>query len=561
MTMTDAPKARTLRDYAHFLKRNLWVIGGTVVIVVGVGVALGLSQPKRYSASATLYFPDPLAQAGIVGEQASNTPQAQLSAQGVARLTSASTLTAVKSSLATRLSTSQIKSDISAVTDPNTFVVTVTATAPSAALAANLANTVVHQAKAEADAASAQQFGAVAKRFLGQVKALTAAQRSNPAIVSGLYDNYSRADALSHGGAVAAQIQSNASVPTAPSSPKPVADGVVGGVLGLALGLLIAGVREAFDRRLRGPRAIESDLNLPIVGQLREEALGRSPSPSNGKPRIDELDLEAFRILRTNIELLTSDKPMRIVAVTSALPEEGKTTVASSLAFTFALAGRRTLLVECDLRRPTLSKRLGIARSPGLTDFLEGAAKPQDVVQAVGITLGRNGASSETMASPNGSREGSGVQRSAGNLACIAAGARTERATEMLASAQFRQFLDEVTEVYDAVVLDTAPLLPVADTLQVLPNVDAVIMCLRASRTTRDQAIAARTALSRLPERPTGVVLTGARDPHDYSGYYSYAYHAYGDQGPEAPTPPEDPPAAQVTHNSRMASSSPPSAK
>lgn len=521
--MTEAPKPRTLRDYARFLRRNWWVVAATVVVAVGVAVALTVTQPKKYSASTQVYFPDPLSNAGIVGEQASGTAPATLAADGVARLTSTSTLAKVKKALKTPLSISQLKSDLSSTTDPNSFVVTVTATASTPSLAADLANTATSETKAQANAAASRQFAQMARTFKTQINGLSSSQRKDQAIVSALYDNYSRAASLARGGTVAAQIQSGASVPSSPSSPKPVTDAFVAAIAGLVLGLIIAGMREAFDRRLRGPKEIEADLRLPILGQIREEALGRSPGFANDKPRVNEFDLEAFRILRTNLEFLAGDKPITTIAVTSALPEEGKTTVASSLAFTLAVAGRRTLLVECDLRRPTLAKRLGIAPAPGLTDFLVGSSQPQDVVRPFRVgfrgDLGNGNSASGGMGPPGG-------------LACITAGSRTERPTELFASDAFNQFLAEVAEAYDTVILDTAPMLPVADTLQILPDVDAVLVCLRASRTTREQAIAARTALSRLPERPGGVVLTGARDRHDYSSYYPYAYsYGYSDDG------------------------------
>lgn len=527
--MTDPSKPRTLRDYVHFLRRNVWVILACMIVASAAAVAVSLSQPKRYTTTAHMFFPDPLARAGIVGEQASNAPPAQLAAQGVSRLTSDATLQRVKRSINSSLPTSQLKSDISTVTDPNTFGVTVTATASRASTAAKLANAVVDQAKADADAATSRQFGQVAKSFSAQIKGLTPAQRGNQAIVSALYDNYSRARALSNGGAVAAEIQSHAGVPSSPSSPKPVSSGVVGLFLGFILGLIAAGVREAFDTRLRGTRAVEADLRLPILGQVREEALGRSPGSAAGGRRLDDRDLEAFRILRTNVELFAGDKPLRTIAVTSALAEEGKTTVASSLAFTLALAGRRTLLVECDLRRPTLSDRLALPRTPGLTDFLSGEAEPREVVRVVAPTVGQshNGNGNGNGEAVNGNGASHGPSISTGLLACIPAGRPTERAAELLASPAFHQFLAEVAGAYDIVVIDTPPLLPVADTLQVLPRVDAVLVCLRGSRTTRDQAIAARTAISRVPERPAGVVLTGARDRHDYGSYYGYG-HAYG---------------------------------
>jgi Mrp family chromosome partitioning ATPase len=104
------------------------------------------------------------------------------------------------------------------------------------------------------------------------------------------------------------------------------------------------------------------------------------------------------------------------------------------------------------------------------------------------------------------------------------AGPNYGRAAELLATSRFRDFLREVSEVYDAVIVDSPPLLSVADTLEMLPYVDGVLMCVRVNQTTRDQAMAAKAALGHLPDRPTALVVTGVRPDGDTYGYYSNTY-------------------------------------
>jgi Mrp family chromosome partitioning ATPase len=208
------------------------------------------------------------------------------------------------------------------------------------------------------------------------------------------------------------------------------------------------------------------------------------------------------------------DRPIKKIAITSALPDEGKSTVASALAAASALAGSRVLLVECDLRRPTLAKRLGLEPGPGLSDYLVGKAEPQDVLQPVELT-----AAGPAAAEPDGEAPAHG------SLVVIVAGSPTPQPAELLGSRRFHSFLEQVDDVYDIVVLDTCPLLSVVDTLGLIPSVDAIVVCVRASRTTRDQARAARAAIEHLPSRPAAVVITGVRPgaEADY-GYYTYAY-------------------------------------
>src|SRR3954452_23865844 len=173
---------------------------------------------------------------------------------------------------------------------------------------------------------------------------------------------------------------------------------------------------------------------MPVVGKVSENALGRVGFGVNGSAPVMDPDLESFRIIRTNLEYLRQDRPLKSLLVTSGLPEEGKSTVAASLACTAALAGRRTLLVECDVRRPSLADRLGINQTPGLTDYLMGAAEPREVLQTVDLEEPRNlsngspkvaGSESEMPAKPKLGSAGPSVGtlrtlgQSVGTLVCV----------------------------------------------------------------------------------------------------------------------------------------------
>jgi capsular exopolysaccharide synthesis family protein len=169
-----------------------------------------------------------------------------------------------------------------------------------------------------------------------------------------------------------------------------------------------------------------------------------------------------------------------------------------------AEAGKRTLLVECDLRRPVLAGRFGLNEGPGLSDYLTGNAEPHEIIQVVTSDAGDD-ALREPPSEP---------------LVCITAGSPPPRPADLLGSERFRAFLDEVSSVYDTVIVDTAPLLTVADTLEIVPHVSCVLLCVRLQQSTRDQANAAGEALARLPKRPTGLVLTDVQDTGE--GYYGY---------------------------------------
>jgi receptor protein-tyrosine kinase len=307
------------------------------------------------------------------------------------------------------------------------------------------------------------------------------------------------------------EVVTSATVPHTPASPKPVRNTLLGLIAGLFLGVVAAFVRDSLDSRLKTPAEVEEHLGLARVGQLTESAFGRTVSGTNGRRRFDPIDFEAARIMRTNLDTLDPDSKLRSLVVTSPLPAEGKSTVAIALGWASAIAGKRTLLVGCDLRKPVLSERLGLRATPGLSDALLGKANPKDVLQAIdlGPTNGANGGA----AVPGGNR-----------LVCITAGTQVAGPAEVLASDRFSDFLDQVTSVYDLVVLDTSPMLSVVDTRELLPLVDGVVICARSYQTTRDHARATRKALEHASTRLAGLVVTGVRLREDY---YTAYYRSY----------------------------------
>jgi capsular exopolysaccharide synthesis family protein len=224
-------------------------------------------------------------------------------------------------------------------------------------------------------------------------------------------------------------------------------------------------------------------------------------------------------MLRAGLQWLDVDRhePPKKVLVTSALPEEGKTTVAACLAYVEAEAGARTVLVDCDMRRSQLAERLGVKRQPGLGDYLAGHASYEQILQRIepheSVTA--------TRAQLNGS---------AGpfELNVLTVGTQLPNPSAILASDRVGELIARLGSDFDVVVIDTSPLLPVVDTLELIPQADAVLLCVRSSRTTRDAAATAKQAVEHLPKRPMGIVVTGVR-PNEQSGYGAYVgTYSYG---------------------------------
>jgi non-specific protein-tyrosine kinase len=250
-------------------------------------------------------------------------------------------------------------------------------------------------------------------------------------------------------------------------------------VFGLALAVGLAVLRARLDHRVKDADLLAELVGAPVLAVVprgrRRVARPRSRAAAAADPRA-----EAWRLLRANLAFLDVDHPPTVVAVTSAAPGEGKTTTALGLARALVEAGRRAVLVEADLRRPVLRESIGLEESPGLRGVLADEVEPAAAL------------------------------RDAEGLAVLPAGSAPPNPTTLLDGSRFEATLTELDATHDVVLLDTAPLLAVSDGTQVAARAQAVLLVVRAKRSTHEQVAAAVEALARVGVRPAGAVLTFA---------------------------------------------------
>jgi polysaccharide biosynthesis transport protein len=301
-------------------------------------------------------------------------------------------------------------------------------------------------------------------------------------------------------GQVSVSVLRQASVPATPISPNVPLNLALGLLSGLAIGIGIAVLREVLDTRIHGQRDVEAVNTAPIIGGIAFD-----PNAIK-RPLIVQEDphsprAEAFRTLRTNLQFLDIEPGARSFVVTSAVPNEGKTTTAANLAIALADSGARVVIVDADLRRPKLATYLGIEGAVGLTDVLIRQAQLDDVLQS----WGRRG------------------------LTVLPSGTVPPNPSELLGSRAMQSLVRALEQKFDVVLIDTPPLLPVTDAAVVSKTTKGTLLITAAGRTHRGELRAAIEALENVDAHISGIVLTmlPTKGPDAY-GYGRYGYGAYG---------------------------------
>ena len=354
------------------------------------------------------------------------------------------------------------------------------------------------------------------------VEARTNVLQSESDTQSALFDNVLRqmrdAGVNKEMAPVLVDIMQHATAPSAPSKPRKMLVLALAGILGLALGLGGVLSIHGLDSSLKSGTDVEQYLGLPILGML-PIFKGALPPTKRGAKNPDAVDSRAtlavltdpkgsaaenFRSLGVAISLLGREKNHRVILFTSALAEEGKTFTSSNYAVSLAQRGLKTLLIDADLRRPTVHEAFGFKNDgPGLTELISLGGKLSDTV-----------------------RHNVGVL----NLDVLPRGAESPNPSELLSGDGLKELLDEAMKTYDHIVLDTPPLTAVSDSMLIAPLVQSVCLVVRAGKTPRLAAQRALHLLEMAGRRPVGVVLncipTTWRE--GATPKYLYSDHQYG---------------------------------
>lgn len=429
----------TLRAYLRILAERWKLVALFVVAATAIAVLITALTGKVYQAKAQIFVAS--ANGSNPALQAQQDLYIQVQVKTFAKIVaSPDVLHRVQQDLGLQLTDAQLKSKISA-------------SAPSG-------ESIVYL---QVQDASADQAAAIAN----------SAAAAFVTVVQDIYKP-NTADAPS---SVRLIVTDPATAPSSPTSPKPLLNIALGLLLGLLVGSALAVARDILDNRIKDPEALAKVAGSPMMGVVVEDprASRQVVATRAGAPNVRA---ENYRQLRANLQFANVDDHPRVIAVSSPIPGEGKTTVAINLATTLAEAGFSVCLVDADLRRPAVAKLLGLVNAVGLTSVL---------IHQIEL--------------------GEALQHAGSSLYVLTSGPTPPNPSEVLASSYVREIVRSLLDKVDYVVLDTAPLLPVADGSEVAALADGTLLVARYGVTTDTHVRRAVHALQRVDAPLLGVLL------------------------------------------------------
>jgi capsular exopolysaccharide synthesis family protein len=457
-----------LRDYIRVLRKHWRLVAAVLVLVVAAAAAFTFREASQYQSSVKFFVSTPATasdnQAAYTGGLFSQ--QRVKSYAGL--LTGPRLAGIVRDDLGLARSADAISREITAHVQPDTVLLSATVTDPDPAVARNIAD-------------------AVGRHFPDLVAELESPGQGKAATVR-------------------AAVVEDAKLPAGPVSPRPVRNMALATVIGLLLGVGAAVGRDALDNSIASPDDLRAIAGIATLGAIMYDNRASSrPLVVQDDPRTPRA--EAFRQLRTNLQFVEVDRPLKSLVLTSSLADEGKSTSACNLAITLAQAGVRVLLLEGDLRRPRVTDYLGLEGAVGLTSVLIGQVTLADAIQ----------------------------RWPQADLSVLPAGPLPPNPSELLASAGMRDVMEALESTFDVVIIDAPPLLPVTDAAIIAGMASGALLCVRSGKTRREQVRRAMESLEAVGAVVLGGVLTMVpkRGPDSYGYGYGYGRYSHDTTRPE----------------------------
>lgn len=421
-----------LREYLRVARRNRWLLLASVIAGLGVALIVNLNTTPMYAARVTFVFSTPVTFAtDLYPASLFNTSRLATYAK---LLTSDEVATPLAGTPGIDLDPQEIRDAISSEPIPDTVMMVVSVEDRDADRALLLLTRLAH-------------------RFETAVEELERAAPTEPPTVK-------------------VTVVSGPALEDDPVAPDVLNNFALGSVVGLVIGATAAVGREVADNTVRTAEALQVLASAPVLANVPMDAGNPFVSPS-ASPRT-----EALREVRTQVQCAAATNSVKTLAVTSAVPGEGRSATACGLALLFAEAGQRVLIVDAELRHPRLAALLGREGSAGLSSVLDGTAVLEQVLQPWGA-----------------------------GLWLLASGRPPPNPSELLSSPRMTELVDDVRKRFDVVIFDCPPVLPVTDAAVVAARADGTLLVVRARRTTSAQVTAAVRALHTVNATLLGCVL------------------------------------------------------
>jgi polysaccharide biosynthesis transport protein len=506
----ESTRPSAMARFGRVLRERWWIVLLTTLACVLAAVIVSTSQATKYDASATLLFRNPGFSSALFGSSVfePSLDPARESTTNLQLVESREVAKAVKDELGLSQSPGDLLDQVTVEERTNSDVVDIIVRDESPQQAARIAASFADEYVAFRQAADRRKIVDAEELIRDRLEGLPPEATAERTELQNALQKLIALEAVQTGNA---EVIDRPQVPTVAAAPQTKRDVAVALIVGLGLGLLIAFLLDVVDRRVKSSEEFEQLYRVPALVTVPQSAF------DSRRRREEGAAFEPFRILYSSLSFLAVSGPLRTVMVTSAVAEEGKTSVAVNLARAIALSGNSVALVEADLRRPSFRRHVqDETMRIGLTNALVGSQSALELIRYLPPNELHVDVDEEVLTPrPHGDIHGL--------VGVLQSGPVPPNSAELLRSPRMVELLDELREVHDYVVVDAPPLLPVADAQVMLAHgfMDACLVAARVYKTTRDHARRARAILDQAHVQRVGLVVTGVRESPGGYEYYS----------------------------------------